>query len=174
MSFCFSVIYDPQRQDNEEKSADLFGEFASEIQMDDTDRQLVINWILLTKTHSTPEHKVESQDVGDKHYFIDLDMAILGSLPQGISFKSNHQLLQHSTTYENFVQSSNMSWESHRWTAGLGHSNRIQPSKFCVLVLFHKDYFSTLISVYCITYCVEPGILVWNSCKLNAKKKKYI
>ena len=57
----------------------MFGEFAAEAEMCEGDKQLVMDWILLTKTHSTPRHQGESEEAGDKHYFLDLDMAILGS-----------------------------------------------------------------------------------------------
>ena len=75
----FSVIYEPKKGDNEEKSAELFTEFAKEIAMPEEDRELVIYWILQTKQHCTAEHHHESEHYTDEHYFLDLDMSILGA-----------------------------------------------------------------------------------------------
>ncbi|KAK3089681.1 hypothetical protein FSP39_005567 [Pinctada imbricata] len=76
--FFHDIIYDPTKPDNEEKSAELFDEFASEVKNLTTDHtKLVRKWILDTK-----DHHVIADSTEDVHLFMDIDMAILGTKDQ--------------------------------------------------------------------------------------------
>eukprot|EP01122_Echinamoeba_exundans_P014340 TRINITY_DN6462_c0_g1_i1.p1 TRINITY_DN6462_c0_g1~~TRINITY_DN6462_c0_g1_i1.p1 ORF type:complete len:218 (+),score=29.01 TRINITY_DN6462_c0_g1_i1:109-762(+) len=70
------VIYDPTKNDNEEKSEELWKVFAKEASISSTDTEIVSQYILATKSHKIPEHLAEDQDL---KYFMDFDLAILGS-----------------------------------------------------------------------------------------------
>ncbi|XP_060596879.1 uncharacterized protein LOC132750843 [Ruditapes philippinarum] len=79
--FFHDLVYEPKEKDNEEKSAALFEEFSSHFETKhDRDSKAVYDWIIATKQHSTEVHRmpgVYGQD--DLHYFLDMDMAILGT-----------------------------------------------------------------------------------------------
>ncbi|CAG2119251.1 unnamed protein product [Medioppia subpectinata] len=80
--FFKNLSYDPKCVDNEEKSIDLFKQFAKEADINDTNPIYteVIELILLTKTHLTEEHKSETLfGTQDIHYFLDFDLSYLGS-----------------------------------------------------------------------------------------------
>lgn len=73
--FFHDIVYDPKASDNEEKSAELFLEFAKECtSLTEDPIQSVKDWILLTKTHKVD--KVDTEE--DHHYFLDMDIAVLG------------------------------------------------------------------------------------------------
>ncbi|XP_033738418.1 uncharacterized protein LOC117325980 isoform X2 [Pecten maximus] len=70
-----SIIYEPKKPDNEERSADKFEEYAAEVNvLSDADCKKVKDWIMLTKSHSAGT----GDNSGDEHYFLDMDMAVLG------------------------------------------------------------------------------------------------
>ena len=70
-----SIIYQPKEKDNEEKSADLFLEYAKEVNLDEEDVKVVFQWIIDTK-----EHKGDSECVNsDLNLFIDMDLSIFGA-----------------------------------------------------------------------------------------------
>eukprot|EP00118_Oscarella_pearsei_P027429 m.1214 g.1214 ORF g.1214 m.1214 type:complete len:221 (+) comp5895_c0_seq1:156-818(+) len=80
--FFHDVIYDPTRKDNEEQSAALYDEFASMCNEGVKLLHLKIKELILqTKCHSTEVNHASSSTYGtqDEHYFLDFDMAILGS-----------------------------------------------------------------------------------------------
>lgn len=78
--FFHDIIYDPKKNDNEERSADLFVQYTREccVNLKEDEISKVKDWILLTKTHQV-------KDVGseDYHYFLDIDMAVLGRQEKG-------------------------------------------------------------------------------------------
>lgn len=88
--FFHDVIYEPKQTDNEEQSANLFRQFSKFFNSTDrvapssenagTDNIKVCDWILATKKHETEVHRTHGM-VGteDLHYFLDMDMAILGA-----------------------------------------------------------------------------------------------
>jgi predicted metal-dependent HD superfamily phosphohydrolase len=68
------IVYDPLRQDNEEKSADLAVQRLGQLNLS-ADQQLKCKaQIIATKTHAL------SSDI-DTNYFTDADLAVLGSEP---------------------------------------------------------------------------------------------
>lgn len=77
------VIYYPKEGDNEEKSDDVFKEFAQDISIPNDETAKVSEWIIATKKHKTPAHLSETPGNDDVHYFLDFDMAILGREKQG-------------------------------------------------------------------------------------------
>ncbi|OWF40816.1 uncharacterized protein LOC110463289 [Mizuhopecten yessoensis] len=73
--FFHDIIYEPKKPDNEERSADKFEEYAAEVNvLSDVDCKKVKDWILLTKSHTA----LKGDNSGDEHYFLDIDMAVLG------------------------------------------------------------------------------------------------
>ncbi|XP_054162360.1 uncharacterized protein LOC128960313 [Oppia nitens] len=83
--FFKNLSYDPKSVDNEEKSIELFKQFAEEadLNLNNTIYNEVIELIILTKTHLTEEHKSETIFGNeDKHYFLDFDLSYLGSNPE--------------------------------------------------------------------------------------------
>lgn len=82
--FFHDLHYNPQSSDNEEDSIKMFRDFAKDCKIpeDSPVHSKVESLIILTKTHLTEEHKLEgSHGYSDEHYFLDFDMAILGSSP---------------------------------------------------------------------------------------------
>jgi predicted metal-dependent HD superfamily phosphohydrolase len=78
------LIYDPRYTNNEEQSIGKFENFASDVGMatDSTVFKATVDLIRLSATHSTDEHRNEhAYGSDDKHYFLDMDMAILGATP---------------------------------------------------------------------------------------------
>lgn len=79
--FFHDVVYEPKRKDNEEKSAEMFLEFSSYFERPENaaDVQTVREWILATKRHETEVHRTPGMfGTDDIHYFLDMDMSILG------------------------------------------------------------------------------------------------
>eukprot|EP01120_Amphizonella_sp_Union-15-10_P015879 TRINITY_DN8245_c0_g1_i1.p1 TRINITY_DN8245_c0_g1~~TRINITY_DN8245_c0_g1_i1.p1 ORF type:complete len:339 (-),score=50.43 TRINITY_DN8245_c0_g1_i1:136-1152(-) len=72
--FFHDLVYEPTENDNEEKSAEAFTEFAKEITLDIRDSRMVSNWILQTKSHLKTQNPEN-----DLSYFLDFDLAILSS-----------------------------------------------------------------------------------------------
>jgi len=72
------VIYDPKRNDNEEKSAQLFEEFAKEIALEERIIQQTTNFIISTKAHMNAVF----QDNPDLALFLDFDLLVLAKPPQ--------------------------------------------------------------------------------------------
>ena len=81
--FFHDIIYDPQSNDNEDKSLELFLSFYTEAECQNLDHSLVHKYIVATKTHCTDEHSQTSKRWGntDMHIFLDIDMAILSVEP---------------------------------------------------------------------------------------------
>lgn len=73
--FVFSIIYQPKNSDNEEKSAELFKEFANEINMNESDSDIVFQWIIDTKAHKG----IPGNENNDLNLFIDMDLSIFGA-----------------------------------------------------------------------------------------------
>ena len=73
--FFHDIIYDPKAKDNEERSADLFEAFATRHNLPQPITQKVMSYILQTKTHLS----VSESAPKDLHYFLDMDLSILGS-----------------------------------------------------------------------------------------------
>ncbi|KAG8222066.1 hypothetical protein J437_LFUL000510 [Ladona fulva] len=74
--------YDPKAVDNEEKNVHMFEKFAKEggIPKGSPLFEEVINLLKSSATHITEEHKTEGAfGTDDQHYFLDLDMVVLGS-----------------------------------------------------------------------------------------------
>jgi predicted metal-dependent HD superfamily phosphohydrolase len=71
--FFHDVIYEPKKTDNEEKSVELFQEYAREINLSQEVTEKVSTYIMNTKSHST----MLSSDL-DLQYFLDFDLSILG------------------------------------------------------------------------------------------------
>lgn len=76
--FFHDLIYDPHKQDNEEKSTDCYLTFAKEIGQNELDVKIVKKMILATKNH-----KIDLDDTknNDLKLFLDMDLAILASNP---------------------------------------------------------------------------------------------
>lgn len=77
--------YDPKALDGENKNLEHFNTFADEagIPTDTELREEVSALLKVAATHSTDAHKVGGAFGGeDAHYFLDLDMAVLGSPPE--------------------------------------------------------------------------------------------
>jgi predicted metal-dependent HD superfamily phosphohydrolase len=68
------IIYDPLKQDNEEKSAELAFERLTGLNLPETQKAKCRDQILATKSHSIAANK-------DTNYFTDADLCILGSDP---------------------------------------------------------------------------------------------
>lgn len=69
------VIYDPTKSDNEQRSADLFRQFAVECLSDWQEERIqkVFDWILATQKHQASDEKCL-----DLMYFLDIDLQVLG------------------------------------------------------------------------------------------------
>ncbi|PIK41509.1 hypothetical protein BSL78_21639 [Apostichopus japonicus] len=69
------IIYDPEKSNNELKSAQLFQTFAVEcLNHWSKDRvQKVVDWILATQSHTVPD-----EHCSDLLFFLDLDLQVLG------------------------------------------------------------------------------------------------
>ncbi|VDI34701.1 Hypothetical predicted protein [Mytilus galloprovincialis] len=78
--FFHDIIYDPMKSDNEERSAELFVQYTTECSVNLKEEEIskVKDWILLTKTH-----QVNDEGSEDYHYFLDIDMAVLGRQDKG-------------------------------------------------------------------------------------------
>lgn len=77
--------YDPKALDGENKNLDHFNTFAEEagIPQDSELREGTCDLLRVAAVHSTDAHKVGGAFGGeDAHYFLDLDMAVLGSPPE--------------------------------------------------------------------------------------------
>ncbi|KAG7210191.1 hypothetical protein KM043_011748 [Ampulex compressa] len=77
--------YDPKALDGEDKNLEHFNAFADEagIPKDAELREEACALLKVATTHSTEAHKVGGAFGGeDAHYFLDLDMAVLGSPPE--------------------------------------------------------------------------------------------
>ncbi|EZA54623.1 hypothetical protein DMN91_006681 [Ooceraea biroi] len=76
--------YDPKALDGEDKNLEHFNAFADEVEIpsDAELREETCSLLKVAATHSTEAHKVGGAFGGeDAHYFLDLDMAVLGSSP---------------------------------------------------------------------------------------------
>jgi len=73
--FFHDVIYEPTSALNEELSAEMFQDFAKELQMDSCDMELIKDYILATKAHV--QGKPGGDDL-DLSFFLDFDLAVLG------------------------------------------------------------------------------------------------
>ena len=71
--FFHDLIYNPELQNNEEKSAEAFSAATKRYLSEDLVRK-VTRYILATKTHKSPSNNTDK----DLDYFLDLDMSILG------------------------------------------------------------------------------------------------
>lgn len=77
--------YDPKALDGENKNLEHFNTFAdeAEIPTDAVLREETCELLKVAATHSTDAHKIGGAFGGeDAHYFLDLDMAVLGSSPE--------------------------------------------------------------------------------------------
>lgn len=78
------IVYDARSQENEENSVKLFQEFAEDSGLNQNIEltSKVEELIMASKVHCTEEHKLEGvYGKEDIHYFLDLDLSILGSEP---------------------------------------------------------------------------------------------
>ncbi|XP_046387760.1 uncharacterized protein LOC124157238 isoform X3 [Ischnura elegans] len=76
--------YDPKSVDNEERNIHMFEKFAKEggIPKGSPLHLAVTHLLKSSATHITEEHKTEeAYGTEDEHYFLDLDMVVLGSPP---------------------------------------------------------------------------------------------
>lgn len=71
------VVYDPKRKDNEEKSAEMFKEFAKEQAIDAPLTELVNDIIMATTNHQLPE-KLQGFHRDIASVFLDADLSVLG------------------------------------------------------------------------------------------------
>lgn len=69
------IVYNPKRQDNEQKSAEIAHNHLTRLSMPSEKTTNCINQIMATKYH---EHSADN----DTNYFVDLDLAILGESPK--------------------------------------------------------------------------------------------
>ena len=70
------IIYNPQRQDNEEESANLFKNLLQHF-LPKSDIDKVYHYILVTKSHNIENNSDNDNDNSDNHdlkYFIDMDV----------------------------------------------------------------------------------------------------
>lgn len=77
--------YDPKALDGENKNLEHFNKFADEadLSVDSELREQTCELLKVAATHSTDAHKEGGAFGGeDAHYFLDLDMAVLGSPPE--------------------------------------------------------------------------------------------
>ena len=73
--FFHDIVYDPTQRDNEEKSLELFKDFAQDLGLFEHIVQVVEDSILATKNHSNkPKYDISN-------LFLDLDLSILASEP---------------------------------------------------------------------------------------------
>ncbi|KAG5190972.1 hypothetical protein JKP88DRAFT_160272 [Tribonema minus] len=77
--FFHDVIYDPMSGTNEEDSAALYTTFAAAITQEASDAQLVSDYIIATKTHSSSPATADSNLAA----LLDLDLAVLGRPREG-------------------------------------------------------------------------------------------
>ncbi|KAK7790154.1 hypothetical protein R5R35_002625 [Gryllus longicercus] len=80
--------YDPKAMDCTDKNVEHFKEFASDAGIPDESplRTKVLHLMEAASTHSTEEHKTDGAFGNeDRHYFLDLDIADLGSAPEKYS-----------------------------------------------------------------------------------------
>lgn len=73
--FFHDAIYQPTSHDNEEKSEQLFQQFAAECSLGPAITETVSRYILATKRHT----EVDTRGDCDLDLFLDLDLAILGA-----------------------------------------------------------------------------------------------
>ncbi|XP_069681568.1 uncharacterized protein [Periplaneta americana] len=77
--------YDPKAVDCEEKNCEHFNNFADESGLPNESplRSAVVDLLHAAATHSTDAHKTEELfGSDDLHFFLDIDMAVLGSDPE--------------------------------------------------------------------------------------------
>ncbi|KZC05548.1 hypothetical protein WN55_04488 [Dufourea novaeangliae] len=120
--------YDPKALDGENKSLDHFNAFADEAEIapDAELREEASELLKVAATHSTDAHKVGGAFGGeDAHYFLDLDMAVLGCSPEcygeyrekirgeysflsepmytALRLKVNYRIINHSSIHNFFI-----------------------------------------------------------------------
>jgi predicted metal-dependent HD superfamily phosphohydrolase len=79
--FFHDIIYEPTRSDNEERSVDIWKEFAtSSCSVDMTQAALIERYILATKSHSIVDGQSMPYDT-DLHFFLDIDLSVLAWPP---------------------------------------------------------------------------------------------
>ncbi|XP_078034415.1 uncharacterized protein LOC144468667 [Augochlora pura] len=75
--------YDPKALDGENKNLEHFNTFADEASIGEELKEEASELLKVAATHSTDAHKIGGAFGGeDAHYFLDLDMAVLGSSPE--------------------------------------------------------------------------------------------
>jgi uncharacterized protein (TIGR00369 family) len=72
------VVYDSKRGDNEERSGDVFGEFAREARLEPAVVVRTQQLIAATKTHKLPAELAKDTDAA---LFLDIDLSVLGAAP---------------------------------------------------------------------------------------------
>mmetsp|Transcript_51064 Transcript_51064/g.84807 ORF Transcript_51064/g.84807 Transcript_51064/m.84807 type:complete len:217 (-) Transcript_51064:135-785(-) len=77
--FFHDVIYEPSRNDNEERSADLASQFCDEAKQPSDLASALVSIILATKSHTMAS---EASIGADGMLFLDMDLAVLGRNPQ--------------------------------------------------------------------------------------------
>lgn len=78
-------MYDPKAKDNEEQSADLFKDFAREINLPPEETDHIAKWILFTKSHAIAadyEAECSADFLNDLKLFLDLDLSIFVVSPE--------------------------------------------------------------------------------------------